>query len=476
MNRIKKLIARSFVAQTIALVLLALIVAQILSLFILGTAYRNAVSDVNQSARIQQMISLVELLESSPEEQYPTILAASRNRYGWYSVSHEAKTSGKYDSRREKFVAGKIEQGLGRDYRGQVNVKIKSETLDRSFDFDDCDDCDERKKRYYHHHDRKIEHRQREAFTRTSKIISLQISVQLNNDLWLNLRASAPKPPKLATGHILLFMGISMLLVIVVLMIMMRRITQPLKRLTSAAQRLGIGEQVEPLPEKGPKDIRETIRSFNQMNNRLQRFVSDRTRMLAALSHDLRTPITTLRLRVELMPDSPDRDQLLSTLDEMQQMSEATLAFMRQASDTEATRKVELNAMLDSLCEDYVELGRDVQYTETDETIISCRPVSMKRALRNLIDNAVKYGDQARVSLNTQDDKVRIVIEDNGPGIPEDRMDKVFEPFFRLEESRNRDTGGIGLGMAIARNIIRNHGGDIQLENTGAGLKVVINL
>ena len=473
MTPVKKLLARSFVAQTIALVLLALIVAQIVSLIILGAAYRHAVSDINKSTRVQQVASLVELLENSPPEQYPTILAASRNRHNWYTVSHESQTPGKNWSRGDKVVASNLEQVLGPDYQGRARVRIQSKSLDRSFDLDDCDDCfDSRKK--HRLHDQKTEHRQKEAFARTSKIISLQISVQMKNALWLNLRASAPKHPRLAIRHILLFMGISMLLVIVVLIIMMRRITLPLKHLTSAAQRLGIGEQVEPLPEQGPKDIRETIRSFNQMNSRLQRFVSDRTRMLAALSHDLRTPVTTMRLRVELMPHSPDRDQLLSTLDEMQQMSEATLAFIRQASDTETTRKVELNAMLDSLCEDYVELGQDVQYTEAEETIISCRPVSMKRALRNLIDNAVKYGDQARVSLIAMEDKVSIVIEDKGPGIPEDRMDKVFEPFFRLEESRNRDTGGIGLGMAIARNIIRNHGGDVCLENTGDGLRVTI--
>ena len=474
MNQIKKWIARSFVTQTIGLVLLALVVAQLLSLIILGTAYRNAVSDVNKNARIQQVISLVELLESSPSEQYPTILAASRNRYGWYSVSAKSKTPKQKQGRAERVVASHIEQGLGEDYQGLIRVKIKSENLGRSFDFDDCVDC-VTPKHHQRYHDKKFEHRQRKDFARTSKIISLQISVPMKNGLWLNLRASAPKPPKLAKWHVLLFMGISVLLIMIVLMIMMRRITRPLKLLTSSAQRLGVGEQVEPLPEKGPKDIRETIRSFNQMNSRLQRFVSDRTRMLAALSHDLRTPITTMRLRVELMPDSADRDQLLTTLDEMQQMSEATLAFMRQASDTEPTRKVELNAMLDSLCEDYLELGQNVQYTEADETIISCRPVSMKRALRNLIDNAVKYGDQARVSLNSEEDKVFIIIEDNGPGIPENQMEKVFEPFFRLEESRNRDTGGIGLGMAIARNIIRNHGGDIQLININSGLKVVIN-
>ena len=471
MKRIKRLLSKSFVAQTIGLVFLALIIAQILSLLILGTAFRSAVTHVNQNIRVQQIPSLIELLESSPAEQYPTILAASRNRYTWYTVTSESKTPDNIQGRGERMVVRDLERALGADYRGRVRVKIMSENLERSFDREDYEH-----KKYYRKHDREIEYRQREAFARTSKIISLQISVQMSNDFWLNLRASAPKPPRLAIGHILLFMGLSMLLVIVVLMIMMRRITQPLKRLTNSAQRLGIGEQVEPLPERGPKDLRETIHSFNQMNSRLQRFVSDRTRMLAALSHDLRTPITTMRLRVELMPDSKDRDQLLSTLDEMQEMSEATLAFMRQASDTEATRKVELNAMLDSLCEDYIEIGQDVQYTEADETIISCRPVSMKRALRNLIDNAVKYGDRARVSLNTDSDKVLIIIEDNGPGIPEERMEKVFEPFFRLEESRNRDTGGIGLGMAIARNIIRNHGGDIELVNLEDGLRVKIIL
>ena len=228
MSRIKKLLSRSFVAQTIALVLLALVVAQIVSLFVLGYAYRHAISDINHNARIQQISSLVELLESSPADEYPTILAASRNRYNWYTVSHECKTPGNNQNRGERIVASNLERVLGSDYQDRVRVKIKSENLDRSFDLEDCDDCFDSRKNY-RDHDRRLEHRQREAFARTSKIISLQISVQMENDLWLNLRASAPKPPRLAVVHILLFMGISMLLVIVVLLIMMRRITKPFK-------------------------------------------------------------------------------------------------------------------------------------------------------------------------------------------------------------------------------------------------------
>ena len=249
--------------------------------------------------------------------------------------------------------------------------------------------------------------------------------------------------------------------------------------LSKASNQLGVGEQVDVLPEKGPADIRETIKAFNQMNDRIQRFVSDRTRMLAALSHDLRTPITTMRLRVEMMPESRDRDQLLVTLDEMQQMSEATLAFMRQASDSEPTRKVELNAMLGSLCDDLAELGQPVHFKEGPETIIGCRPVSLKRALRNLIENAVKYGKKAEVGFadsSDNDDTLVITIEDQGPGIPEDKMQSVFQPFFRLEASRNRDTGGVGLGLSITRNIIRNHGGDVYLKNVRDGLQATIIL
>ena len=257
---------------------------------------------------------------------------------------------------------------------------------------------------------------------------------------------------------------------------MVRRITRPIRKLSSASHRLGLGEKIDPLQEEGPEDIRELVRAFNLMNERLQRFVADRTRMLAALPHDLRTPVTSMRLRVKLMEPGPETDQLLATLDEMHQMSEATLAFMRQASNNEATRAVDVNALLDSLCEDLQDIGLSVHYQDSQKVIAHCRLVSLKRALCNLIENAAKYGSVAHVNMSARQESAQIRIQDEGNGIPEGMMERVFEPFVRMEESRSRETGGIGLGMSIARNIIHSHGGDIYLENNDRGLPVTINL
>jgi len=198
--------------------------------------------------------------------------------------------------------------------------------------------------------------------------------------------------------------------------------------------------------------------------------------MLAALSHDLRTPMTSMRLRLELMAQSDEKQRLLESLAEMQQMSEATLAFVRQSGDVEPTRSVDLTALVDSLSEDLQDLGMAIQCESLDCVVMALRPVSIKRALRNLMENAVHYGDKAKVSLTATAAQAVITIVDQGPGIPEQQMNSVFEPFLRLEESRNRQTGGMGLGLSIARQIIRSHGGEVVLVNLQPGLKVVVSL
>jgi signal transduction histidine kinase len=234
---------------------------------------------------------------------------------------------------------------------------------------------------------------------------------------------------------------------------------------------------VPALAESGPLDIRQTTRAFNRMGGRLQRFVQDRTRMLAAISHDLRTPITTLRLRAEFVDDEETRAKILETLEEMQRMTEATLAFAREEANAEDTRTVDLAALVDSVCADLADLGQDVAFSGPERLPYACRPLSLKRALRNLIENAVAYGERARVALAAGDDGLRVMIDDDGPGIPEADFERVFQPFVRLEESRSLETGGIGLGMAIARSIVRAHGGEIELENRrGGGFRVTIRL
>jgi signal transduction histidine kinase len=212
------------------------------------------------------------------------------------------------------------------------------------------------------------------------------------------------------------------------------------------------------------------------MQTRLRRFIEDRTRMLAAVGHDLRTPITSLRLRAEFVRDEDTRKKLIDTLDEMQSMTEATLAFARDDAAREETRNVELSALMESLCADLGDLGWDVKFNNGDKIPYRCRPDSLRRAARNLIENAVRYGERARVTIAAKGDSIELTIEDDGKGIPDAEKERVFQPFVRLEESRNSATGGVGLGLSIARGIVRSHGGDIALRNERHGLHAVITL
>ncbi|RIY01417.1 HAMP domain-containing protein [Aureimonas flava] len=265
-------------------------------------------------------------------------------------------------------------------------------------------------------------------------------------------------------------------LVALVAMAVIRRIAEPLARLTEAAETLGRGEAVQPLPETGPDDIRHTAAAFNRMQERLHRFVQDRTRMLGAIGHDLRTPLTTLRLRAEFVEDEELQARMFATIDEMRTMTEAILALARQESEAEPTSTVDLEALVESLCDDLAEVGNDVRFEAGSRVTCRCRPDSLRRALRNLIENAVRYGREARVSLALAGDGVEILVRDRGPGIPPERVEDVFAPFVRLEASRNSETGGVGLGLSIARAIARQHGGDVLLRNGGPGFEAAIRL
>lgn len=254
------------------------------------------------------------------------------------------------------------------------------------------------------------------------------------------------------------------------------RIARPLRRLASSAEALGRGENLPPLPEAGPDDIRRTAEAFNKMQERLHRFVDDRTRMLAAIGHDLRTPLTSLRLRAEFVKDAETQQKMLSTIDELQKMTEAAISFARGESTAEETRAIELDALVGSICDDLADLGMPVEYIEGPKTTYRCRPDGLRRAVRNLAENAARYGGHAKVQIRHSAGTIDIVVEDNGPGIPDDMKEKVFAPFFRLEASRNRATGGVGLGLSIARAVARQHGGDIFLQPNNPGLKAIISL
>jgi signal transduction histidine kinase len=320
------------------------------------------------------------------------------------------------------------------------------------------------------------------ALSRPAKFIYLDtangmgLAVRLENGSWLNAAFSKSVPNGFWTTQSITSLIITAVVLSLIAIIVARGITRPMRRIAAAAELLGRGETVEPLPESGPDDIRQTAEAFNRMQARIQRFIDDRTRMLAAIGHDLRTPLTSLRLRAEFVTDPDLQDKMLKTIAEIQVMTEAALSFAREEGTAEATRTVELSALAESLCDDLADLGQDVTFLEGAKINYRCRPDALRRAIRNLVENAVRYGERARVSLVHGPESIDVVVEDDGPGIPDSASDQVFAPFFRLEHSRNRETGGVGLGLSIARAIARHHGGDILLSNQKKGMRAIISL
>lgn len=287
-------------------------------------------------------------------------------------------------------------------------------------------------------------------------------------------------PEEITTRPYRLWLMLGVLLVSVLLLaaLAVGILTRPLSWLVGAAAELGRDIRRPPLDEsRGPLEVRHAARTFNTMQKRLQRYIEDRGRILAAVSHDLKTPITRLRLRTELLEDEALAARFQTDLDEMESMVQSTLDFMRGTEQSESLAPVDVPGLLESLQEDAAESGQQVSIHGTTRAPYLGRPLALKRCLVNLLGNAVKYGGEARVSLRDSADELRIVVADNGPGIPEESLERVFEPFFRLESSRARETGGTGLGLGIARNIARSHGGDLLLRNAPqGGLEAVLSL
>ena len=256
-----------------------------------------------------------------------------------------------------------------------------------------------------------------------------------------------------------------------------RRLAQPVQRFADAAETFGAGLRAEPLQLTGPLEIREAAAAFNAMQERIQQLMDSRTEMLTAISHDLRAPLTRMRLRGEFVEDAEQQRKLFRDVDEMQAMVEASLAFFRLDGQQEDMTRFELGELIHTVVDDFRDMDQPVDSTSVVPLVYLGRPLALKRVLTNLIDNAVKYGNRARVALAVHEHEVIITIDDDGPGVPPNVLPKLFLPFFRIEASRNRATGGFGLGLPSARSIMRNHGGDLTLENRQPhGLRAIVML
>ena len=265
----------------------------------------------------------------------------------------------------------------------------------------------------------------------------------------------------------LTYLGFITLGVIVVVILVVRQATQPIHTLAIFATRIGQGGwRHEEIPEKGPLETRTAARALNVMARRIREFVDDRTHMLAAISHDIASPLTGLRLQAEMVEDAEIRDAMIKGIEEISNMSQSTLSFAKLDASQESSQSVCFaNFVRDLIGEYSSHITAFHPTTSTSEKQLSIRPILMRRALRNILDNAIKYGGTASISLDHRKGEFVLDIRDAGPGLPDELLEKVFDPFFRADLSRNPDTGGNGLGLSICRNLIRLHGGDIHLEN-----------
>jgi len=480
---------KSILGQFLTLLVVVVLLLQAATLIVLTLQHRDVIRRAAYGLIAERTTAIYNLLEETPRHLQNQILSAANTKWAWYTVTADPTVSTGQTDNRATGVVDLMRSRLGPN----TDIRVWIEADDRDAAKPDKDEPDwrrPRRQRSFKHDDDDDDHHTRPWRRRAAERATWRnwrnralrgarrwaLSIELPDKRWLNLTGRT-EPPGLLAGP----MMISLIAVIVVALLagyfLTRRITGPLRGLRSAAERLGRGETVAPLAEKGPQDIRKVIGTFNDMQARLTRFVGDRTRMLAAISHDLRTPVTTLRLRAEFIEDSENREKILQTLDEMQAMIESTLSFAREDAANEETEAVDLASLLQSHAADMTELGSDVTYSGPDRHTYPCRHHALLRAVRNLTENAVRYGKRATVHLSAEAGGPKIIVEDDGPGIPEDRMADVFEPFVRVEGSRNAETGGIGLGLAIARTIVQAHGGEIHLANRAeGGLRAVIEL
>ncbi|KAA3625732.1 MAG: HAMP domain-containing protein [Proteobacteria bacterium] len=283
----------------------------------------------------------------------------------------------------------------------------------------------------------------------------------------IRLTSRAPGSTTSWPARLLMTLAVVLLASLLLAALAVRFVVRPLRSVAAQAEQIGRDLQTPAMSETGPTEVRQVARAMNSMQEKIRQLFEQRSRFLAAVSHDLRTPITRLRLRAELVDDESLRVRMTRDLDEMGRMVQETLEFIRDESSREPMRKVDLNALLEALVEDVSEQVEDVAYEPIERTVVRCRPPALRRALGNLLVNAARHGDHVTLRARIDGGSVVVEVIDDGPGIPEGELERVFEPFYRLDKARG--DGGAGLGLSIARAVAESHGGTLTLANRGGG-------
>lgn len=470
----KSFLPKSLFGQTLLILLIGLVVSHLIGAWIYAGAREQAVRAIGGYAAAQRVANLSRLVDEAPADWRPRLVqelsdptfrvALSRQQPDQFPADADSRAKAIED-----YVRQQLSEGAGRDVRAAVIEPAGGAAYGPPFN-------------------------NRPSLGPMGDMggmggmhammgpgfgvwRGLQVAVKLSDGQWLSFATNLPQAPPAASWQFILSMGLMGVIVLAVSVWAVRRVTAPLGLLAGAADRLGRDVAAEPLAVAGTIEMQSAARAFNRMQDRLRRLIESRTQMLAALSHDLRTPLTLLRLRTEEFADAGERDKMLATIGEMNEMIESMLTFARDEVRAEPRRKADITALIASVVDDMADAGLTVSMTAAPPLILDCQPGALKRAVTNLLDNAVKYGECARVTIDSTPAAIEINIDDDGPGIPEEELPRVFQPFYRVEDSRSRDTGGTGLGLAIAQSIVQAHGGALSLLNRpGGGLRASMRL
>lgn len=493
-----KLLPRTIFAQTLLVLLAGLLLSHAAGWWMYSSDRARAVREIGGYAIAQRIANVLTLVEEAPVDWRTRIITAVNTPGFWVSVSKTKPDFGAGDGESAGFATF-LAEAIGEPANARqivastgdsdtIPMQLRGERMfNRDHEREERRQRNERRARErdangYRHgramHEGEAGYRpgMGGAFglgfgtgfgTGARGMRAMQAGLQLKSGEWLTVSTLAPATAGAPSRQFLLSFALMALIILAVTGFAVRRVTRPLVSLAQAAQTIGQNINAPPLQMSGSAETRNAAQAFNDMQARLRATIDTRTRMLAAISHDLRTPLTSLRLRAENVADDAERDKMLATIAQMDQLIGTTLQFARDSAQSESLVKTDLTALAQTIVDDLADTGMAVEFTDAGgkPAIVNCRPNALRRVIENVISNGVKYGERARVSIAGGKDSWRIIIDDDGPGIPPDKIDLVFEPFMRLEESRHESTGGMGLGLAIARMLMEAQGGRIALSN-----------
>lgn len=450
--KLKNLMPRSIETQMMAVLAGSFTLLLAVMAIIEFLEYDSLTEWARSEPTLNRLSRIVPIVESINEDQVTSFLAQSSHCHEGYGLTKAPYTFDRVTEETQN-IAARIGKSLSLD---PASVKAGFSALDKNdFAYGECD---------------------------PSEIVfpvdGIVISLQLSSGDWLNAEVHPHEwhVTSAMTGW-LLRSGAAFLIVGAAALIFVRRVSKPINALTRGAQSFGMGLEVSLVDEMGPPDVKQAIRSFNAMQRQVADEVQRRTGVLAAISHDVRSPLTALRLKAELIEDEDARLDLIASIEKMERITASALAFLKGESRSEPKRQVDLGALVDSECADFREIGATVRFDYPRTIHYACRPDALARAVNNLIENAIKYAGSANVSVRQEGDWIEIAVADCGPGIAPEKIEDVLKPFERLSGARESETGGFGLGLAIAKAVTEGHDGEFELTaNTPRGLIAVIKL